>query len=217
MQQSEHQPSAPLPTITPVPTATAVFDPQSITRPDHRLQTYYLILGAISGIIPLFPLLAKFHTLQYRFDDEGVSMKWGLLFRHEVHLTYRRIQDIHLTRNLLQRWLGLATVSIQTASGSATPEMKIEGILQADALRDHLYQRMRGARGLMDSVASPATTPASTQAERIESLLVDIRDALQRRTSPHDSPSATSLGDSTGSGLSSSAAAIPASDAETSA
>ena len=105
MQQSEHQPSAPLPTITPVPTATAVFDPQSITRPDHRLQTYYLILGAISGIIPLFPLLAKFHTLQYRFDDEGVSMKWGLLFRHEVHLTYRRIQDIHLTRNLLQRWL----------------------------------------------------------------------------------------------------------------
>lgn len=216
MTQSEHQPSAPLPTITPVPTATALFDPQAITRPDHRLQTYYLILGAISGIIPLFPLLAKFHTLQYRFDDEGVSMKWGLLFRHEVHLTYRRIQDIHLTRNLLQRWLGLATVSIQTASGSATPEMKIEGILQADALRDHLYQRMRGARGRMDSVPSPATTPTSTQAERIESLLVDIRDALRLRTSPHDSPSAAPLSEPTLSGSASSDAGILAADAETS-
>jgi len=61
-----------------------------------------------------------------------------------VHLTYRRIQDIHLTRNLIQRWLGLATVSIQTASGSSTPEMSIEGILQAEALRDFLYAKMRG-------------------------------------------------------------------------
>ena len=28
---------------------------------------------------------------------------WGLLFRHEVYLTYRRIQDIHVTRNIVER------------------------------------------------------------------------------------------------------------------
>ncbi len=74
-------------------------------------------------------------------------MRWGVLFQREVLLTYRRIQDIHVTRDLIQRWLGLATVSIQTASGSSSPEMKIEGILQAEELRDYLYQKMRGPKG----------------------------------------------------------------------
>ena len=43
--------------------------------------------------------------------------------------------------------MGLATIAIQTASGNAGPEMSIEGILQADTLRDYLYSKMRGARG----------------------------------------------------------------------
>ena len=33
------------------------------------------------------------------------------------------------TRNIIQRWLGLATISIQTASGSSSPEVNVEGIL----------------------------------------------------------------------------------------
>ena len=72
------------------------------------------------------PLFFKYETLKYRFDESGVSMSWGLLWRREIHLTYRRIQDIHLTRGLIQRWMGLATVAIQTASGSSGPEMSIE-------------------------------------------------------------------------------------------
>jgi putative membrane protein len=122
------------------------FDPLKITRPDKALMWYYLIVSLPGFLTPLLPLFFKYETLRYRFDDEGVSMSWGILFRREIYLTYRRIQDIHLTRNILQRWLGLATVSVQTASGSSSPEMSIEGILQADALRDFLYVKMRGAR-----------------------------------------------------------------------
>src|SRR5690606_33558570 len=91
------------------------------------------------------PLYFKYETLRYRFDDKGISMSWGLLFRREVHLTYRRIQDIQLTRNIVQRWLGLASVAIQTASGASSAEMVIEGVLEAEALRDYLYRQMRGA------------------------------------------------------------------------
>ncbi len=67
-------------------------------------------------------------------------------FKREVNLTYRRLQDIHLTHNLLQRWMGLATISLQTASGNAGAEMSIEGVLEAEQLRDFLYARMRGAK-----------------------------------------------------------------------
>jgi hypothetical protein len=43
--------------------------------------------------------------------------------------------------------LHLEDVAIQTASGSAGPEMSIEGVLAVDQLRDYLYAQMRGARG----------------------------------------------------------------------
>lgn len=157
----------------------APFDPRRIERPDRSLLWYYVAVAALSG--PLFPvtflpLLFKYETLRYRFDGHGVSMSWGLLFRREIYLTYRRIQDIHLTRNIVQRWMGLATVAVQTASGSATPEMSIEGVLQADALRDHLYQEMRGAKG-EDAAGGTAAESGEPEDEALV-LLREIRDAL---------------------------------------
>ena len=117
------------------------FNPLELSRPDSKLMTYYLLVSLLTGpgiVVTIWPLLFKYLTLEYKFDSSGVSMRWGVLFRTEIYLTYRRVQDIHLTRNLLQRWLGLATVSIQTASGSAAPEMKIEGIIEVEQLRDYL-------------------------------------------------------------------------------
>jgi len=125
-----------------------VLDPRSITRPDPVLRTYYVLVSILSGpgVVVALPLLMfKYMTLRYRFDDEGIAMSWGVLFRQEIYLTYRRIQDIHVTRGIVQRWLGIATISVQTAAGSASAEMQIEGIVQYDALRDFLYRRMRGA------------------------------------------------------------------------
>jgi putative membrane protein len=46
-------------------------------------------------------------------------MRWGILFRREISLTYARIQDIQLSSNLVERWLGLAKIQLQTASGSS--------------------------------------------------------------------------------------------------
>ena len=106
-------------------------------------------------------------------------MAWGLLWRREVNLTYRRIQDIHVTRNLLHRWMGLATVEVQTASGSASAEMKIEGILEADALRDYLYTRMRGARGLDAEPAGARQGAAGAcGGDEALALLTEIRDSM---------------------------------------
>jgi len=96
--------------------------------------------------VPLIPLYFRYHTMRYRFGEEGVSMRWGILFRREVSLTYARIQDIHLSSNLVERWLGLAKIQVQTASGSSGAEMTIEGFRDFEAVRDFLYSRMRGAR-----------------------------------------------------------------------
>jgi len=149
------------------------FDPLKIERPHKSLLKYYAITSVLTGpgLLVEFPrLFFKYETLKYRFEDDGMSMSWGVLFRHEIYLTYRRIQDIHLSRNIIQRWLGLATLSVQTASGSASPEMNIEGIPEAEKLRDYLYVKMRGARDVEELPNDEALT-----------LLREIRDLLQRK------------------------------------
>ena len=146
---------------------------------------YYAITALFTGplsVVVILPLFFKYETLRYRFDAEGMSMSWGILMRREIYITYRRIQDIHLTRNIIQRWLGLATISIQTASGSSSPEMSVEGILEADALRDFLYTKMRGAREHHEQI--PGATdmnPEMAPKDEALALLREIRDLLRER------------------------------------
>jgi uncharacterized membrane protein YdbT with pleckstrin-like domain len=118
-------------------------------EPDRNLLKYYMLTALLFGPALIFaavPLWFRFRTLRYDVDEEGITMRWGILFRREVSLTYARIQDIQLTSNVVERWLGLARIQLQTASGSAMAEMTIEGRRDVDAIRDFLYSRMRGVQ-----------------------------------------------------------------------
>ena len=81
-----------------------------LTREPHKsLFTYYALSSLMAGpvfVVPLVYLYFRFHTLRYVFDREGITMRWGILFRREISLTYARVQDIHLVSNLVERWLG---------------------------------------------------------------------------------------------------------------
>ena len=166
---------------TPPAAPQPAFDTAGITRPDAALLRYYVVVAAltVAGFpFVMLPLFFKFKTLKYRFDDKGVSMSWGILFHRETYLTYRRIQDIHVTRNLLHRWLGLAAVAVQTASGTSGAQMTIEGIRNPEALRDFLYAQMRGARG--EEADAPGASPTAAAADEALDLLRGIRDDLRQ-------------------------------------
>jgi putative membrane protein len=167
----------------------------SIQRPDAKLLTYYALCCLLTG--PLFPLFLipayfRYHTMRYRFDADGISMRWGVLFRKEIVLSYARFQDIHLSSNVVERWLGLARIEIQTASGSAKAEMTIEGLLEFEFIRDFLYSRMRGQQAGragtagMAAVTSAGDGAGEVVAEVTEALhdlareLRELRDVLGR-------------------------------------
>jgi len=169
----------------------------AITRPHESLMTYYVLASLLAGpFFPfvLLPLYFRYHSMRYRFSEEGVAMQWGVLFRREINLAYARIQDIHLSSNVVERWLGLARIQVQTASGSAGAEMTIEGLREFRAVRDFLYSRMRGARGhgevASEAAAADRAAPAGREplAEAVELLaaataeLRAIREALERRS-----------------------------------
>jgi uncharacterized membrane protein YdbT with pleckstrin-like domain len=132
--------------------------------PDPSLLGYYVLSSLAAGpffLFVLIPLFFKYRTLRYELDEEGITMRWGILFRREISLAYARIQDIHLSSNVIERWFGLAKIQVQTASASAKAEMTIEGLRDYEAIRDFLYTRMRGAR---DGVSAATTQAGSAHA-----------------------------------------------------
>tara|TARA_R110002072_G_scaffold169569_1_gene323181 strand:+ start:294 stop:836 length:543 start_codon:yes stop_codon:yes gene_type:complete len=156
----------------------------SINRPHADLMKYYLIASFV--VPPIFPILMiigaiRYRTMRYKFTAEGISMSWGLLFRKEIIIQYSRIQDIHLRSNMIERWLGLAKVLVQTASGSATAEMTLEGLKEFEAVRDFLYHRMRGVKDEMPTAdagggAARTVTDADELTATLRAVAAELRE-----------------------------------------
>jgi len=178
----------------PVDTASQIF---AIERPHKNLLKLYAIR---CFLVPPFSFLAfpllffRYHTMRYRFDEEGISMRWGILFRREVNLNYARIQDIHLTSGILQRWLGLADIhmdlKVQSAGGggaSGGQEKQahlglgmhtgyFRGVDNAEEIRDLMRERLRALRdaglGAPDQVADSEPAPPSDGGAREDNRTV---------------------------------------------
>jgi uncharacterized membrane protein YdbT with pleckstrin-like domain len=151
----------------------------AIERPAPNLFTYYLLSSFVLGplfFILLIPLYFRYHTLRYRFDEEGISMRWGVLFRREINLTYARIQDIHLRSNFVERWLNLARIEVQTASGSSGAEMTLEGLLEFAAIRDYLYTRMRGSHDRQSPTARVPVASTGVDSAAMQDLAHTLRE-----------------------------------------
>ncbi len=157
-------------------------DIQAIHRPNSNLLTLYFLQAAATLVAFPFvflPLFFKYRTLKYTFDDEGITASWGFLFKREIFLTYRRIQDIHVSRNLIERWLGIGKVEVQTAAGSSSAELALEGMEHWDAVRDYLYRRMRGTGQVVGDTDQPATAEAATgHGDETVALLRAIKDDI---------------------------------------
>jgi putative membrane protein len=151
----------------------------AIGRPAPNLFTYYVLSSLVLGplfFVLLIPLYFRYHTLRYRFDEEGISMRWGILFRREINLTYARIQDIHLRSNFVERWLDLARIEVQTASGSSGAEMTLEGLLEFEAIRDYLYTRMRGSKDMRSTARRAPATGGEVDGAAMQELAHSLRE-----------------------------------------
>jgi len=162
----------------------------SLQRPLPSLLRYYWLSAFFWGpafFIPLILNSLRYRTIRYEFSADGVTMRWGGLERREVSLAYARIQDIQVRANVLERWLGLARLEIQTASGDAKAEMTLEGLPQPLAVRDFLYNRSRGARNLPPSAAGSTVDGDEALTQVLQEVAAEmraIRQLLERPAAP---------------------------------
>lgn len=161
---------------------------RDIDRPDPKVVQLYLLnslLVSLSSCGLAFPFLLmaaapvfiRYRTMRYSIDAEGIGLSWGWLNRQESHITFDKIQDIHLHRSFLERWLGLGTIRIQTASGNMAAEVTLFGLTKFEELRDYLYDHMR--QGSRDGAPAHAAAASADDGEVLAALR-EMRDEVRR-------------------------------------
>ncbi|WP_435065688.1 PH domain-containing protein [Halobaculum sp. EA56] len=107
---------------------------------------------------------ARWYRFEYEVVDDRLVVRSGVLSRQEREIPLRRIQNVDVRRSLLQRALGLATVTVETAGGGSTEAtLDAVGGDEADRLRDRLGGQGAGEGGDAEGRGDePAVTGTST-------------------------------------------------------
>jgi putative membrane protein len=84
--------------------------------------------------------VAYYRRFSITLSDDALEVYSGVFARQEREIPYRRIQNVDVTRNIVQRLLDIAQVKVETAGGGET-EATLRFVSQADATR--LQEQLR--------------------------------------------------------------------------
>ncbi|MCP3957949.1 MAG: PH domain-containing protein [bacterium] len=116
-------------------------------------------------------VVLKYISFSYQLEPDEMVIREGILRRNERHIPYSRIQNIDLVQNLFHRWLKVAVVKLETASGGK-PEAVIS-VLQLDTVEEMraLVFQQKTARQKSGGETAAETETADTDDR---STLVDL-------------------------------------------
>ncbi|QZP38052.1 PH domain-containing protein [Halobaculum magnesiiphilum] len=105
--------------------------------------------------------LARWYRFEYEVLSDRLVVRSGVVSRQDREIPLHRVQNVDVRRSILQRALGLATVTVETAGGGATEAtLDAVGSDEADRLRAELGRRGRGdeSRDDRESASDDAST-----------------------------------------------------------
>ncbi|MDX2016691.1 MAG: PH domain-containing protein, partial [Planctomycetota bacterium] len=115
-----------------------------------------LVLLVVPDVVAWLLIHLKYDSTWYVLTDRAARLRRGIVVIDESTITYENVQDVTVTSGPLQRYFGIADVVIQTAGGVVTQgkhgahttpnQGVIEGVADAQALRDLIMQRVRASK-----------------------------------------------------------------------
>jgi putative membrane protein len=118
---------------------------------------FRLIVAIGVPVVATIAALFEYFTYRYRYADEDLVVRTGLIFRNERHIPYDRIQNIDAVQNMVHRLFNVAVVQVQTGAGRE-PEATMS-VLPISALEE-MRARVPGKRRPA-SATNPAPSAAS--------------------------------------------------------
>ncbi|MEM8985001.1 MAG: PH domain-containing protein, partial [Pseudomonadota bacterium] len=85
------------------------------------------MIGAAIIAVTLIYAVAMYLNTRFRFGNERIMLRTGVFSRKQLDVEYARIQALNLSANPIYRWLGVNTVTIDSA-GSTDSEIVLPAV-----------------------------------------------------------------------------------------
>ena len=126
-----------------------------------------VVLFAIAGVAAIALIgyeTAYVRRFSYQLGEDTLDIESGVVSRRSREIPIRRIQNVDISRNVLQRLLGIAVVSFETAGGGDT-EARLRFVSADEAKR---LQRTLGRLKRAPDESADADGETDTDTERAE-------------------------------------------------
>jgi uncharacterized membrane protein YdbT with pleckstrin-like domain len=133
--------------------------------------------------VPIIKLWIK--NLSYFIDEDRITIHKGILSKIKQNVPYRAITDFQLHRSLYDRFLGIASIKLQTAGQSPTAtgfEAKLSGLIDWDDLLEQLRAKVK--RLYPSSVTLETNESIANDKDLLGKILEElkgIRNALEKK------------------------------------
>ncbi|MDB2298106.1 PH domain-containing protein, partial [Halorubrum ezzemoulense] len=116
--------------------------------------------GAAILLVTFAYEFAYYRRFEYVLTEDTLDISSGVISRLEREIPYRRIQNVDVSRGVIQRAIGVAAVDLETAGGSRT-EGSIRFVTPDEATRlQREVQRRKSGRASRDDDAKASGTDA---------------------------------------------------------
>ncbi|SDF60505.1 putative membrane protein [Halorubrum xinjiangense] len=127
--------------------------------------------GAAVLLVTFAYEIAYYRRFEYVLTADTLDISSGVISRREREIPYRRIQNVDVSRGVVQRAIGVAAVDLETAGGSST-EGSIRFVTPEEATRlQREVQRRKSAATRRDDdgeAAGADSEAAGTDAEAVD-------------------------------------------------
>src|SRR5262245_29560778 len=156
-------------------------------KPALWLAPLAIAIAVVPDVIAYIAIHLRYDTTWYVFTSRSLRIRRGIWIIHETTITFENIQNVAVISGPLERFFGIANVTVDTAGGGQPHKEKsghqaanyhrglIEGIDNADEIRNQILMRVRRSRmaGLGDEAG-----PAAGWSHAHIALLREIRDSI---------------------------------------
>jgi len=130
-------------------------------------EAYLLVLFVPAAIASIL----RYVTFRLRYDGDELVIRWGLLFRHERHVPFSRIQNVDASQNLFHRFFNVVDVRVETGGGK---EEEARLSVLPRAAFDEMRQRVFARRGESSLSADARGSNAEDSPAAIGETLVHL-------------------------------------------
>ncbi|HSR89551.1 MAG TPA: PH domain-containing protein [Candidatus Udaeobacter sp.] len=145
------------------------------------------IFGALLGLLVLliiYGLYISAYIKRYYYDStDFITIKKGVFTPTEIHVQYKKIQDVYVDQDLLDRFFGIYDVHIASATYTSGIEAHIDGVdtQTAEALKNYILAKIQNGT---DAVSAGINNSATR--ELVKPVDINFSEEISSNTFPID-------------------------------